>query len=1321
LEQSIFHRLSRLLWGLIVTLIVLLAIYVSAGRLLVSNLGQYQESILRLLSARLPFAIDAQRVSGEWHSFTPVIVMTGLRLAIPGSGGQVIELAEGRAGLDMAASLRTRSLQVTALQLEGLQLQGELTGEGRLLIRGLSEGGGDIGRWLREFLLNAETITLSDNRLDLALPSGEVRALALGLRMQRERSRRRLVAELLSERGTQIRASATGVGDPFRPELFNGDVYLDIRSGRLEDLEHLLVNRPQWLGAEGNMDLQMWLAWDRGGVGVEARVEARDLLIADRKRAWQLPLERLALEASLRAHKRHWTLFAADVQMENGGVAARIPRLQLDQWGQSLRLRAADVDLAPVSALAAGLEQAPAPLGDVLGTMAPRGRVAAVQLSVADVAAPGADWGLQARFEDVAVDPWREAPGVTSATGYIELAPGTGTVVLDSRDISLAFPHIFREPLRYDDLYGTLQLVWDAGLLRLSSGAITARAAEGTARALFALHLPLAEGSPEPEMELLVGLRDSHPLHRSKYLPQLLNEPLRKWLAGSIGEGRVVQSGFLWRGSLRREAERLRTVQLFFDVADTSLDYYPGWPPMSGLDGVVLIDDTNASIWLERARVLSSQVEQLSAEAGLNEAGEMVLDLDGWVHGPAADALAVINGPVLRERLGDAFAGWQLEGRQQSHLQLRLNLTDSSVPPEVAVETLWQEVKLQIADGPPVEAINGKLRYSSARGFSSEELAGVLWGRPVTARVSQGGSAPYDPARSPVVVDLAATPAMGELRHWLDLEPLALARGRTAVAARLSIPPGAPAQLTLRSDLAGLRLDLPAPWGKAASEKRPLRLEMPLGNTGARLLRLSLAEALHLHLELLDGAVRSGALAFGKEPTEMVPGVLRVTGRTPLLDAQEWRRVATSYFGGLRGGGGERDSGSPTAAPAAPSLALVVDDLRIDALLLRGQTLQDVMLSLAEEGAQWRLQAATEWLRGQLLLSPRDARSRLDIDFLDLDRLPLQDRGAPAESSPFELPPMAVRLADLRRGGRALGELAFALQARDGLLTAEGITGEIAGIRLPAGRDGRLAWRQKGGTELDLSLAFGDMGKTLARIGYERTVETERGLLDLSLQWPGAPWDFSLAQGRGSLRVDIGPGRFLEASAGTSGALRVVSILNLADLVKRLSLTSMFESGIPFDSVTGEALLRGGTIEVPRMDVRGSSSRFQFSGISGVAMRSLEGELVATLPVASNLPWVAALAGGLPVAAGVFVVSKVFEKQVNRLSSAIYSIRGTWDDPAVRFQRIFDDSAGRPGESGTGAAPQLEAPAPPSRPPAPLPPVQSAPLPPSPGLKASEK
>ena len=96
---------------------------------------------------------------------------------------------------------------------------------------------------------------------------------------------------------------------------------------------------------------------------------------------------------------------------------------------------------------------------------------------------------------------------------------------------------------------------------------------------------------------------------------------------------------------------------------------------------------------------------------------------------------------------------------------------------------------------------------------------------------------------------------------------------------------------------------------------------------------------------------------------------------------------------------------------------------------------------------------------------------------------------------------------------------------------------------------------------------------------------------------PALAQDFSLPLTRGSVQVDIDEGRFLDTPSGASGTLRVVNILNLAEIVRRLSLSHMYESGIPFDQVDGEVFFHAGTIEVPRLDVQGGSTSFQFNGV----------------------------------------------------------------------------------------------------------------------------
>ena len=163
-------------------------------------------------------------------------------------------------------------------------------------------------------------------------------------------------------------------------------------------------------------------------------------------------------------------------------------------------------------------------------------------------------------------------------------------------------------------------------------------------------------------------------------------------------------------------------------------------------------------------------------------------------------------------------------------------------------------------------------------------------------------------------------------------------------------------------------------------------------------------------------------------------------------------------------------------------------------------------------------------------------------------------------------------------------------------------------------------------------------------------------------------------QTQGAIAIALEEGRFLSAPGGASDALRVLNIFNLAEIIGRLSLTHMFESGIPFHSVDGEVFLDDGNIEVASLEIDGRTSGFQFSGVVNAASETLDGQLAVTLPVANNLPWIVALTAGLPVAAGVFVVSKVFEKQVNRFSSGVYEVSGPWDDPKLNFIKIFDDT-----------------------------------------------
>jgi len=956
------------------------------------------------------------------------------------------------------------------------------------------------------------------------------------------------------------------------------------------------------------------------------------------------------------------------------------------------------VPLEPIISIISRQEAVPEALREVLIALHPRGLLPSLQVRIGDMERPTDDWQVEANFAALAVESFRGAPGITSATGYTNITPDSGFVVLDSQLLTLDFPAIYLEPLNFEDLYGTLHLDWDDDTFRLASGLLTTQAEEGTAKVLFGLNIPLIPNDTGIEMDLLVGLQNSHPIHRGKYIPYVLDPSLRNWLSDSIGEGRIEQGAFLWRGSLKPGAAPLRrTIQLAFNVADTQLSYHPEWPAVLVRQGIVFIDDSAVSVWADRASLFESNVERLSVETRVNTKRQITLSLAGKVLGPADDGLRVLNESPLARTVGAAFADWTATGSLETDVALWMNLSKKSVVPQVDVATRCHDVNLLVMPGNlAVQAVNGEFAYSTSRGISSTALTGELWGETVSATVEQSKRAPgesYDPASSVVDVKLATEVDMADVREWLQLEPLAFVSGRTAAEVGIRLASGEPPVITASSELQGVSIDLPRPWKKNTDEAQTLDLEIPL-TSGGMPLSLNLGEQLKFRLNIADGKVRGGGLGINAEPSVAQEGVLLVTGHTPLIQGDEWLEFFNKYFGGAGSetpvlpeepipspadvapeGSLTAGSDSHQADPAVAPFAVVIDRLRADTLVILQQELRDVVLSLKSEGTGWSLALTSDWLRGALSLARDDGPARLQIEHLDLDRVPdFKLPGAGSESAQ-DLPVVDVALRNLFKTGQRLGELNFVLHGKGGEFTAEKITGELASLRLPAARPGRLVWHrgEPGYTELQASLEFDDLGQTLEYFDYQRMVETVGGNLEVQLRWPGAPQDFSLREGQGVMQVKIGQGSFLEATPGATGALRVVSILNLAEIVQRLSLSHMFGSGIPFDTVDGEVALHDGMLEVARMEVKGSSS-FQFSGVSDVAKKSLEGELVATLPLASNLPWIAALAASLPVAAGVYVVSKVFDKQMKLLSSAVYTVGGSWDNPQVSFDHIFENT-----------------------------------------------
>jgi uncharacterized protein YhdP len=134
--------------------------------------------------------------------------------------------------------------------------------------------------------------------------------------------------------------------------------------------------------------------------------------------------------------------------------------------------------------------------------------------------------------------------------------------------------------------------------------------------------------------------------------------------------------------------------------------------------------------------------------------------------------------------------------------------------------------------------------------------------------------------------------------------------------------------------------------------------------------------------------------------------------------------------------------------------------------------------------------------------------------------------------------------------------------------------------------------------------------------------------------------------------------------------------LNTDTLQRRLTFdfSDLYEAGVAFDAISGKGNLRQGVLTWdPDLQLAGPSGALRMSGSTNLADRTLDMRLVVVLPLTQNLPLAAILMGASPPVGGaLFVLDKLLGEPLSKLTSATYSVGGTWDEPDVDLRNIFD-------------------------------------------------
>ena len=1287
---QLLKRITRWVLLLSACLVIFLALLISIGRETIDDLDNYRSHIHAYASEVLGLELTSGALHGEWHQFTPEVSARDLAIYAPGQKTPAITLDYAKLDLNLVQSILSRQLVWREIHLGEINLAAKEDENGAWTIAGLALNGGGDSSGLLDVLLYSAYLDVKLVSFKLAFFSGTEAVLeARDIRLENSGDFHRLLASVnLAGAEHSAKLIVEGRGDHRDLEDFDALAYLKLNridfSGSLNALAKGWF--PETVERIGNIETdiegEIWIKIVKGG----------DANLVGRLSAAEVPLNWLEDAEPLTNFKaditgwldpgKDWGLRLQELDFDWGDI--QIEPLTINflqkvgaQWGTG-SLAVSQMNLGLLDDMLVKTRLAPDVVANAAQQLQPTGNIRKLHIDLS-LENDKPDVHLRANLDDLAVSSWRGAPAARQINGYMEVNNTSGFVELDSPDgFALHYPQVFDEFMEHSSMKGQVSWRWDAQnkAVNVTSGPLEMDGDEGQGKVFLYLNLPIGQPELKPEMYLSVGVRNTHSKYRNRYIPDNLDPALLSWLDESIGDMVIPEVGFIWRGPLVGGEGGLRSIQLYVHGVDGELKFQPDWPPLERLDTVITLDTGELDTDILAANLGKARVKQADVliRTDVRNNSQNLL-IKGLVQSDLGDAIDVLAQSPLKSRV-QGLDGWALSGSSGINLDLTIplgankgkaNTRSGSYKVDTIIDRgLMLLPKSQVA----FKELKGILKYRDKKGLYAEKLHGRFWGEPVVARL--------ETEKTDLLINVDGRLSMPALGKFLNLPSDQVLLGKTDVLASVHVPledTSIPIRLNVKSQLNGAEINLPAPFGKAANSQRHVEAKVVFSKNMD--LQLSLDKKIKSHLVLKNGSVLRGLLAVNSDHKELPePGQLLAVGHLKSFSLSQWQQAYPTIINFA-------DTTSSTNDNGSHSLNLTpIFDVKIDQLDVAGLEFEDASVNGGYQNSEWMIGVESDRAEGHVLISSDESAPMM----IDLERLflptPTEAGGDAEELDPSTLPHIQLAVRNFGVGDKRFGEANLLMKPQANGVKISGINANLLGLQLgDPEHETRLEWTVENNrhhTSFDGLLRAGNIGEVMKAWQLPAILDSKEAHFFAGLNWKGRPWDISHTTMSGAMSLHLEKGRFYKSPTGAANALiRLVGLFNFGNWVRRLQLdfSDLFEKGMSYDEMRGGLVFDRGTLtfDAP-MVVKLPSGRIKMEGEANLVSEEIDAELVTTLPVGTNLPWVAAAIGGLPAAAGVYLTSKVFKKQVDKLSSISYSIEGSWNEPEIQVQKIFSDS-----------------------------------------------
>ncbi|UQY36005.1 TIGR02099 family protein [Pseudomonas fulva] len=1256
--------------GLCALGLVLAALYVSLGRQLVPLVAEYRQEAQTRASEALGMPVGIGALEGHWRGFAPLLTVRDLRI---GEGEQALALERVQVVPDLLGSLLAWQPRLADLQLDGLSLSLREDEQGAWHVEGLPQRQDqpplDVAKALRQSQVIGH-LSLLGSQVSVQ-PQGQppLQLTDINLSVDNGSSRQRLNARLHLPDGQPLALQLRTRIQPEHWQDARAELYLSAPQSDWAAWLPPKLTR-DWHLEQLQLGGELWGVWDgRQLQRAVTRLHAPAVKGHHGERK-SVALKDLALNAYFERKGDDFELLLDDFAFSRGDHRWGEARIALghqagkDDQPQRWTLSADRLDIGPLVPLVEGLAPLPDNALQLLQILKPHGGLRNLNASFQPELEGPERLQFSANLERVGFSAWHASPAVENGSGSITGDLGGGELKVDSEDFSLHLTTLFPKAWVYQQAKGRLTWTLDEEGFTLRAPYLQVVGEEGKVAGDFLIRM-LKDPEREDYMDLRVGMRDGDARFTEKYLPTpVLSPALDEWLKTAIHSGKVNEGYFQYQGSINRNPDpAVRSISLFFDVEDAELAFQPGWPALRDARGQVLIEDSGVRVRVSEGSILNSRVREAFADIPHVDPGQTPhLKLKGKLQSSVGDGLKILQETPLG--VADTFAGWKGEGALEGALDLDIPLQKGE---QARVIVDFSADKASLAISKPelqLSDVTGDFRYDTNKGLSAPSITARALGHAIRGKALADGR----PGQARSQIEANGVVPLSNLTQWLGVKQQLPAEGSLPYRLRLSLE-GAQSQLRVDSNLKGLSIALPAPFGKAGNDERYADWRMSFGGTEQRYW-LDYADVASFTLAAPPGQFDQsrGELRLGDGPAILPPSRgVRVRGRVAQVNLAEWQKAIEPYQQSSRQDAQQLFSDA---------------QLRIGRFEGLGQQLDDLDVGLRPLQGGWSLNLDSTLAKGRIdLFEAADRPIVADLEYVRLPAAKPKTGDAPepegpdplADFDPRQIPALNLRVAHVFQGDDDMGT--WSLNARP---IAQGVQFSDLDINLKGLKlGGAIGWQGVPGQTR--SWYKGRMqGEKLSEVlkawGYAPSATSESFRLDADGHWPGSPAWFSLKRYSGSLDAALRKGQFVEVQ-GSASALRVFGLLNFNSIGRRLRLdfSDLLDKGLSYDRVKGNLLATDGVfVTQGPITMTGPSSNLELNGTLNMVNEGIDAKLLVTLPVTNNLPIAALIVGAPAIGGALFIADKLLGDRVARFASVQYDVKGTLHDPELTFDKPFE-------------------------------------------------